>query len=226
MGWAEAQDWALALLQDHGLWSAFLFLLVEEAGLPIPLPGDAAMVAMGVQARQGLYPLWLVIAALEAATVAGASFLYLVARAAGGPLVARYGRWLRLSPERLERSAGWLRRHGFWAVVLGRLLPGLRIVTAIACGVCQVPARTFIPAMAAGAALYITLYTVLGFVIGPVVLATLDEIGEAISRSAGGAVLVLSCAAALLTAVVALRRLLQRGWLPGPVFRWALRPLR
>ena len=41
--------------------------------------------------------------------------------------------------------------------------PGLRIVTAVACGVFEVPFRVFFPAMSLGALLYILVYTLLGY---------------------------------------------------------------
>ncbi len=33
---------AAAFLDQHGLLSAFMLLLLEEAGVPLPVPGDAS----------------------------------------------------------------------------------------------------------------------------------------------------------------------------------------
>jgi membrane protein DedA with SNARE-associated domain len=99
-----------------------------------------------------------------------ATILYGLSRWAGRDLVYRYGRYIRLSPPRLERAEGWIRGYGALAVVVGRLLPGLRIATAVACGVFGLPARQFLPAMAVGSLLYITAYTLLGYYFGRPVL--------------------------------------------------------
>ena len=102
--WAQLREAAPLLLERHGLLAACLLLFVEEAGVPIPVPGDVAMILVGAQARQGRFALWQAVAALEAATVAGGALLFAAARWAGRPLIARYGRLLRLTPERLDRA--------------------------------------------------------------------------------------------------------------------------
>ena len=172
--WTEVRLAMATFLDQHGLLAAFVFLLIEEAGVPVPVPGDVLMLILGVHARLGRVPLWQAILVMEAATMIGATFLYTAARLAGRGLVYRYGRFVRLSPERLDRAEHWLKEHGSRAVFVGRLVPGLRIVTAVACGVFLVPMWVFVPAMALGALVYIVAYTFLGYVLGLPVLVTLE----------------------------------------------------
>ena len=172
--WTGVRAALETFLDTHGVLASFVFILIEEAGIPVPVPGDFLMLVAGVHARQGGPPLWQFLAAMEAATVIGASLLYACARRAGRTLVYRYGRFLGLSPARLDRAEGWLKRRGVVAVVLGRLLPGLRMATVIGCGVFEVPPRVFFPGMAVGAFLYILLYTLLGYLVGPPVLTVLE----------------------------------------------------
>jgi membrane protein DedA with SNARE-associated domain len=190
------------------LLAALALVLIEEAGVPIPVPGDFMMLVLGVRARRGLVPLWQALVLLEVATVAGATILYALSRWAGRALVYRYGRFIRLTPERLARAERWLQRHGFAAVVLGRLLPGLRIVTTVACGVLSVPLRTFLPAMACGALLYVAAYTLLGYYFGPPVVDVLER--AQLPLGVAGAMLVLALLVAwLVRARRALRLQLQ-----------------
>jgi membrane protein DedA with SNARE-associated domain len=174
--WTEFGLATASFLDRHGLLAAFVFLLIEEAGLPVPVPGDFLMLYLGVRAGEGRVPLWQAIVVMELATVLGATFLYVLARIAGRGLVYRYGRFIRLTPERLDRAEKWLKDHGSRAVFLGRLLPGLRIVTAVACGVFEVPARIFLPSMALGGLLYILVYTLLGYYFGQPVLDLIGQI--------------------------------------------------
>src|ERR671933_2937828 len=95
--WTEVRLAMATFLDQHGLVAAFIFLLVEEAGVPVPVPGDFMMLVLGVQAREGRVSLWQAIAVLESATVLGASVLYFVSRWAGRGLVYRYGRYIRLT---------------------------------------------------------------------------------------------------------------------------------
>src|SRR5579864_4135609 len=181
--WTEVGLATSSFLDRHGLLAAFVFLLIEEAGVPVPVPGDVLMLILGVHARRDstVFPLFNadVINAVLATwlgTMIGSSFLYFVSRRAGRGLVYRYGRFIRLTPERLDAAEQWLKKHGSRAVFLGRLVPGLRIVTAVACGVFEVPFRAFFPAMSLGALLYILVYTLLGYYLGPPVLDLLEKI--------------------------------------------------
>ena len=174
--WDLVREAGDAFLAQHGVLAAFVYLAVEESGVPIPIPGDFLMLALGVRAREGTIVLWQVIAAMEAGTVLGSSLLYLVARRGGRGVVERYGSSIGLGPARLDSTERQLRRRGAGGVVLGRLLPGLRVLTAIACGVFRVPYRVFLPAMSLGSLLYIVAYTLLGYFAGPAVLGLFEAL--------------------------------------------------
>jgi membrane protein DedA with SNARE-associated domain len=177
--WTEVGLATSQFLDRHGLLAAFVFLLIEEAGVPVPVPGDVVMLVLGVHARRDENPVLALLQAISASwagTIVGSTFLYFVCRWAGRGLVYRYGRFIRLTPERLDKAEHWLNKHGTRAVFLGRLVPGLRILTAVACGVFEVPFRIFFPAMALGALVYIVVYTLLGYYLGPPVLDLLEKV--------------------------------------------------
>src|SRR5436305_7988386 len=105
--WTEVGRATSSFLNEHGLLAAFVFLLIEEAGVPVPVPGDVLMLILGVHARQGSVELWQAIAVTELGTILGSTILYFAARLAGRTLVYRYGRFIRLTPERLEWAERW-----------------------------------------------------------------------------------------------------------------------
>ena len=51
---------------------------------------------------------------MEVAALLGASFLYLLAARAARGLVCRHGRYMHLTPERLDRAERWLSRAGVY----------------------------------------------------------------------------------------------------------------
>jgi membrane protein DedA with SNARE-associated domain len=174
--WDEVRLALQTFLDHHGVVAGFVLILVEEAGVPVPVPGDFLMLGLGAHAREGRVSLWGALLVMEAATLLGASILYFVSRRAGRNLVYRYGRYMHLTPERLERARSWLERRGSLAIVLGRVTPGLRIPTVIASGVFGVPYWRFLPSLAIGGFAYILLYTLLGYFFGPAVLGLLEGI--------------------------------------------------
>src|ERR1700730_1099028 len=92
--------------------AAFVYLAVEESGVPIPVPGDFLMLALGVRAREGTIVLWQVIPAMEAGTVLGSSLLYWLARHGGRSVIERYGPFIGIGPAQLDRAERQLKRHG------------------------------------------------------------------------------------------------------------------
>lgn len=190
-----------SLLRSHTLGVIVVIIFFEELGVPSPIPGDLMMVLAGVRVSQGRDPLWLVLLVQEAATILGASGLFFLSRRYGRPLVERYGRFIHLGPESLARAEGRIARHGGWAIVLGRIVPGLRIVTPIAAGVLGMSFRAFLPALALGAFLFILMYTLLGVFVGPAALAFYDRVSLPVS-----ALLSLAVLAALIVVMRQVRR--------------------
>lgn len=164
--WTELGAHVRSLFEQYGLLTGFLALMIDEAGVPMPVPGYVWPVLLGVQASQGRVALWQAILVLEAAALVGATTCYGVSAWAGRRVVFRLAARVHLRPELLRRAGGGLRRRGALAVIGGRLVPGLRIVTAIACGISEMPPRVFLPALGVGALLYIVPLTLLGYLVG------------------------------------------------------------
>lgn len=201
-------DWLLELYRTHELPGMFLFLLLEEAGLPLLLPGDTLIMAAG--ARSGL-TLAGAVAAVATASVAatlGSSILYTLSRRGGRPLIARYGKRLHLGEDRVARLERWYRRHGMVAIVVGRLIPGLRTPTTVMAGLFGVPYRVFAPATAIAAVLWAGLYFLLGILLGRAGHLIFATVVGAVTSTIGLAVA--AVAAASVAAVIVWRRRARR----------------
>ncbi len=165
------------LLASHPLLAIGGVIFIEELGVPSPLPSDLLMLLAGIGARQGQYPFWLILLVQEVATLLGTCGLYAFARRVGRGAFERYGWLLHLGPAALDRAEEALRRSGGRGVLLGRLIPGLRIVTPIAAGVLGVPFAQFFPAVAVGGFLYILAFNALGYFVGAAALDAYERIG-------------------------------------------------
>jgi membrane protein DedA with SNARE-associated domain len=174
--WERLTQFLLRLVDRYDAPGLALLVLLEEAGMPSPVPSDVLMVIGGLRAAQGQMRLFDVIALAEVATVIGTSFLYWLAARGGKPLLHRYGRFLHVKPSQLDRAEAELRRRGWVAVVAGRLIPGLRIVTPLAAGAFGVPYRQFLPAVAASGLVYILVFVAIGYFVGPRALDLIEGI--------------------------------------------------
>ncbi|MBK9518584.1 MAG: DedA family protein [Anaeromyxobacter sp.] len=144
----------------------FLVILAEEAGVPLPIPGDLFIAAMGFMAQRGGAAFLPTAAVVTTATVLGASILYLVSRHAGRPLLVRVARRFGFTEAREQRLEGWLARHGALAVVVGRLIPGLRIVMTVVAGVLRLDRATFVTGTFFAGIIWSTIYFWLGYALG------------------------------------------------------------
>jgi membrane protein DedA with SNARE-associated domain len=61
----------------------------------------------------------------------------------GRPLLERRGRWLHLTPERIERAERWFERWDDWAAFVGRITPVARSFISIPAGVFEMPFRRY-----------------------------------------------------------------------------------
>lgn len=174
--WGRVADLMLRLIDEYDDLAIFLWLLVEETGFPLPLPGDLAMLLAGNRVAQGLMdPLWA-LALLQGATLVGGSILYWLGVRGGRPLLLRHGRYVRLDRAKLERTERWLQRRPELAIAVGRVTPGLRNLTVLAAGVFAVPYRRFLPAFALGSFVYIAFFFYMGMWAGPRALEVISAV--------------------------------------------------
>ena len=91
---------------------------------------------------------------------------YLIGRTGGRPLVLRFGRYVRLTPARLDRVETFMARHGPKVVVIARFVEGLRQLNGIAAGVTGMPWPRFVLFNAIGAAAWVAVWTTAGYLAG------------------------------------------------------------
>ncbi len=194
----------LDFMTGHQYSGLFFLLLLEEAGIPLPIPGDTLIVFVGVRSRTGDANAALAILLVAAAATLGSSALYGLARRGGRPALARYGRFLHLHEERVDRMEARFRRWGPWAIVLGRLIPGLRTPTSVMAGLFGVPYRLFAPCTAFSALLWSLFYFYLGALFEPQWRAVVALITGDLDASVG---IALAFAVVALGIALLLRRL-------------------
>jgi membrane protein DedA with SNARE-associated domain len=176
-------DPVTALLAIVGL------ILIKEAGVPVPVPGDLVVIGAGVAAGRGDLDPIVALIAIVVASVAGGVVQYGLLRSVARPallrLLSRLG-----SAERIDRQTDRLRRGGARSVAVARSTPGVRIVAIAASALAGIPALAFIGGLAIGNALFISAHFALGYVVGePVVALVGGALGPLAILAAGLAVL-------------------------------------
>ena len=99
---------------------ALVLLLPMEAGVPIPVPADLVMFAVGERVAAGKFPLWLAVTGFEIIAVLGTTALFVACRGPAQRIIARFGPRLGLTEARLRRAADFAETKGRPGLALGR----------------------------------------------------------------------------------------------------------
>lgn len=152
----------LNALHVLGYPAVIIFVMIESSG--IPFPGETMLLLAAFYAavsQQLQIPIVIACAALGA--IVGDNIGYLIGRTGGRALVTRYGKYVRIKPEHLDRAEKFFVKHGNKTVFFGRFIAVLRAWAAFLAGVNKMPWHIFLVYNAAGGILWATLVGTVGF---------------------------------------------------------------
>lgn len=188
------------LLENYGYLAVGGLIFVEDFG--VPSPGETVLIAGAVYAGAGRLNVVAVGLVGFFAAVLGDNVGYLIGHLGGRPLALRFGRYVFLTEERLDRAESFFHRHGGKVVVIARFVEGLRQANGIIAGITRMAWPRFLLFNAIGAALWVGLWTCVGFLAG----ANITPVYDTISRYQTYALVALL----LLVATFVARHLLRR----------------
>lgn len=144
-----------------------LYLVLSAGMLGVPIPDETLMVFIGsLTAWGGPFDFGPTLAVIYAGTMTGMTVSYLIGHRVGKPFLTRYGKWVKLTPSRIERAEGWFKKYGLWTVFFGYFVPGVRHFTCYLSGVSGVKFYKYILYAGTGALLWCTTFLTLGRFIG------------------------------------------------------------
>jgi membrane protein DedA with SNARE-associated domain len=132
-------------ISSYGYLAVFILMLAESACIPVPseltMPFAGALAAGAVA---GVHMnLVLAIAAGVAGNLAGSYVAWGVGAYGGRAAWHRWGRYLLLRDDDIDKAERWFRRHGTKAVFFGRLLPVVRTFISLPAGLARMPPARF-----------------------------------------------------------------------------------
>jgi membrane protein DedA with SNARE-associated domain len=166
---------ALAPLLDHYGYLAVAFLItVEDFG--VPAPGETVLIAAALYAGAGRMNVVAVgIIALLAAVI-GDNIGFAIGHFGGRALALRFGKYMFLTSERLDKAEAFFERHGGKIIVVARFIEGLRQANGIVAGISGMHWRRFLIFNAIGAALWVGVWTSVGYLAGNHITVIYDQI--------------------------------------------------
>jgi membrane protein DedA with SNARE-associated domain len=176
---SEITDAVTSAVGDYGLYAVFLLMLVDAV---LPAASEIVMlyagaVAAGAFAGQSVTLFgerietsgWAYVAMALAGTIGyvlGSVLGWGIGWYGGRPYLERHGRWLHVTPEKLDRADAWFARYGDVSVLLARVVPVVRSFISIPAGVVRMPLGRFTLLTIPGSALWCFAIAGVGFALG------------------------------------------------------------
>lgn len=153
------------LLNQYGYIILFLSLMVEL--IIIPVPNEALMSYVGILCFQGKMNLFLSIAFAGLGGISGATISYWIGRKLGVPFFQKYGHFIHMGPEKMEKTSKWYGKYGKVLLLFSFFIPGVRHVASIISGVIKLPFKSFSFFSYIGVFLWVGAFISLGNLLGP-----------------------------------------------------------
>jgi membrane protein DedA with SNARE-associated domain len=151
-------------LDHYGYLAVTGLVLVEDFGVPVP--GETVLILAAVYAGTGRLNIFLVALLGFCGALLGDNIGFAIGHFGGRRLVERYGRYVFLTPERLDKATAFFERHGGKIIIVARFIEGLRQANGIIAGTTGMHWRRFLVFNAIGAALWVGVWVTIGYVSG------------------------------------------------------------
>jgi membrane protein DedA with SNARE-associated domain len=186
-----------------------IIILMAMGSTPLPVPAEVVLPPAAFLAAQGkLNPAGVILAGTFGAYL-GAAFMYWISRWIGRPLILRFGRFILLTPGKLEHAEHWLNRYEVGGVFFARVLPVVRHLISIPAGIVRMNFPVFSLVTVLGSAISCSILAYLGhraYLVEPELLTNPEALVHFIRGQSGGILLVVTVFAALYMLTVRLMK--------------------
>jgi membrane protein DedA with SNARE-associated domain len=186
-------EWYQQSLQTGGY--PYIVLLMAMESSIVPLPSELIIppaVFLVMTHHSSMTPSGIALAAAVGSWV-GASVMYWAARIGGRPLIAKYGMYVLVTPEKVEAAERWSERFGSFGIFLSRMLPVVRHLIGIPAGIIRMHYWRFSLYTFLGSLFWCSVLTYVSFLAGKDESLMRGEIHEITLWGAGAAAVL--CAA-------------------------------
>jgi membrane protein DedA with SNARE-associated domain len=151
-------------LGHYGIWAILVLVMIEDFGIPVP--GETILIAGAIYAGAGRMNIVTVGIVGFIAAVVGDNIGFAIGHFGGRALALRWGRYIFLTEERLDRAEHFFENHGGKVITIARFIEGLRQANGIIAGITGMRWIRFLAFNALGAALWVGTWVSLGYLAG------------------------------------------------------------
>jgi membrane protein DedA with SNARE-associated domain len=151
-------------LEHYGLWAIGLLITLEDFGVPVP--GETILIAGAIFAGAGKINVVALGVVAFVAAVTGDNIGFAIGHFGGRALALRFGKYVFLTEERLDKAENFFDRRGSIVITFARFVEGLRQANGIIAGITGMHWLRFVIFNAIGAALWVGTWVTVGYFAG------------------------------------------------------------
>lgn len=160
----ETVNWLVGTIGQWGYLGITILMFLESSFFPFP--SEVVIVPGGYLASQNTMNIWYVILTGTLGSLVGAVFNYWLAISLARPFLKRYGKYLFISENNMDKADNFFAQHGHISIFIARLLPGIRQIISLPAGLAKMNLIVFCIFTTMGAGIWVSILTLLGFWFG------------------------------------------------------------
>lgn len=121
------------VIHHYGYLGISIALFLEMLG--VPFPGETILTLSGVEWIKGNFSLIPLIIAAMIGNILGSSLSYGIGRYLGRTVIIRYGKWVRINEEKLNKADQKFIKFSVILVFFGKFIAGVRVLVAYLAGI-------------------------------------------------------------------------------------------
>jgi len=134
---ASVANLVIKIISDSGYFGITLLMAIESACIPVP--SEVIMPFAGFLTVSGKLSIWLVVVFGACGNLIGSVVAYAIGVYGGRPFIEKYGKYVLIGKDELDKSQRFFSKHGSISVFFSRLLPVVRTFISLPAGIARMP---------------------------------------------------------------------------------------
>ena len=152
------------LIHHYGYIGVFFILFMENLG--IPFPAETTLTISGIAWTQHVFRLIPLLVAASLGNILGSTIAYGIGRFLGRPVIVRFGKYIGITNERLDKANAMFQKYQSPVVLFGKFIAGIRVLIPYLAGINKMSFAVFTIYNAVSAVVWAGVFIVVGKYIG------------------------------------------------------------
>ncbi|MFP3512593.1 DedA family protein [Peribacillus sp. SIMBA_075] len=152
------------LISNYGYFAIYGLLAIGIIGLPVP--DEFMMTFVGYLSSISVLNVQGAFLVSFLGSISGMLVSYFIGKKVGKPFLRKHGKWIKMTPARLEKLENWFNKYGPWTIIIAYFIPGVRHFASYMSGMNGMGKRKYFIFAGTGAFSWCFVFTTFGYFIG------------------------------------------------------------